>query len=165
MKKLAIVLFALTVFACKEKNVDELIPADPESYVVAFRNNEGWNGKAEMYLNKATDTLTILGIIDEENNNRQLLGMKVKLDGAGKYTLKQGQVYFYSIFAGDIIASEYRLSPNEIGELEILKYDTTSNIAEGVFKLKIERNANNSGSAPKTYKFSSGKFKGKILPE
>ena len=165
MKKLAIILFALTVFGCKEKNADELIPTDPESYVVALRNNQSWDAKAEMHLNKTTDTLTILGVIDEKNTNRQLLGMKIKLKGVGKYTLKQGQVYFYSIFAGDIISSEYRLAPDEIGELEISKYDATSNLAEGFFKLQIERNANNSDSGPKTYKFSNGKFKGKILPE
>lgn len=150
MKKLAIVLVALTVFGCRDKDVDELIPADPESFVVAFRNNDAWDAKAELHLNKTTDTLTILGIIDEKNTNRQLLGMKIKLNGVGKYTLKQGQVYFYSIFAGDIITSEYRMSPSDIGALEVLKYDPTTNLAEGVFELQIDKNSNVSDDRPKS---------------
>jgi len=135
----------------------------PDYDVAAKKNNAVWKGTASMQLDKLTDTL----IIWNRSNPpaEEVLGMKIKFEGAGTYILKNNQSWYYSTVGGDVIVSEYKLAENQNGKLIITSYDSTRNAIEGSFDILLKKKMSNPENNIDSLHFTDGKFRGKWIDQ
>ena len=88
--------------------------------------------------------------------------MKIKFQGLGQYPLRKNQASYYSTIGGDVLASDYRLAPNSIGQLIISEFDIENKLVEGNFRLRLNKKWSYSEDNVDVLNLSDGKFKGKI---
>lgn len=130
------------------------------NYVSAKRNSLGWIGYPEIRIDNATDTLTFLGIANRPND--EVIVIKIKFEGIGSYTLTKDQGYYYTTVGGDVLTSEYRLSPNTVGQIVISKYEETTRSIEGSFEMSLKKERSNPANNIDIFNFTDGSFRGKI---
>lgn len=133
----------------------------PDDFVATEKNNVRWVGVTEMQLDKATDTLTFFGVGNRPE--MEVLVMKIKFAGVGKYTLQYNQGQYYTLLGGDVLTSEYKLGLEEIGSFEIVKYDSVGNMLEGQFQMQLQKHRANPETQVHTLRFTNGIFRGKLM--
>lgn len=156
MNKITAILFTLIVTSCHEGGSLTLT----DNSVFAKRNNHDWIGTTEIQLDRVTDTLTFLGIANQPND--EVVVMKIKFNGTGSYLLIKDQGFYYSTVGGDVLVSEYKLTPNAVGHFIISKYDSTEKLIEGSFEMSLKKERSNPENNIDTYNFTHGTFKGRI---
>lgn len=143
----ALVIMVLT--SCK-KNHD---PA-PDYYMLARKNSVSWVAP-KPYVNIVKDSLIMIGHAGEET-----LGIRVKAV-AGVSHVQDIYATYYTTIGGDVMVSEYRLTPDETNTVNITTYSPEDHYIEGSFKLKFDK-LRGPESAPDTITFSAGQVRGLI---
>lgn len=148
------------LFSCQKENTPE--PRLSDYRFTTEWNNSGveWRGIPEIRLDNVTDTLTILGIANRPND--EVIGMKIKFQGVGTYTLTRNQAYYYSTVGGDVLTSEYKLVPDATSQLIITAYDAEKKLVEGTFNLSLQKKWSSNVNFAEELQLTNGKFKGKV---
>lgn len=113
-----------------------------------------------MHLNKATATLTLLGVANHKDE--EVLVMKLRFEGVGTYLLTKQQAYYYTAAANRKLTSAYELAPCSAGVLEISGYDPAGKLLEGSFRLVLTKEQGTPENDAETMVFSEGKFRGRV---
>ncbi|MGY5850962.1 DUF6252 family protein [Salegentibacter sp. F14] len=159
MKKLNFIpflflLLTLGIFSCsKDDDTNE-----ESDFISATINEENWNGDPEVYLERETDTLTILGSGDE-----QVVVFKIKFKEEGTYDLSDAQASYYTTIGGDVITSLYKLDPESDSQLTITEYHPESKTIKGNFTLTMLQEYSNPETEINLLNFNNGEFRGTII--
>ena len=135
MKKLNLYLILLlsvifTISSCQKEET----PEEPD-YISANINGENWEGDPSIDNIRDNDSIW-LGGFSEEEDWAQILGIKIKLDGEGDYSLNKNTNY-YTVFEEDQMSEIYRLDESSPSHLTITEYDTKRNIIRGNFEMLL----------------------------
>jgi uncharacterized protein YdgA (DUF945 family) len=159
MRLLNYALILFVAISCHETNseVDTVLM----NFVRAKKNDSDWRGATEIHLNKNADTLVFLGI--SHSPDSEVIVMKFKFSGVGKYTLSDSQASYYSTIGGDVTLSEYELRANEKGKIEISNYHEKEKLIEGKFEMTLKKQRCNPDTCEEFIIFTEGYFKGPAI--
>ena len=135
--------------------------AAPDEFVSVKKNGLAWAGVPEMHLNKATSTLTLLGIANRPADEEVLI-LKLKFDGPGTYSLTKQQAYYYTTAKGHVLTSAYELASCAAGVLEISGYDPAEKLLEGNFRLVLTKEQSSPETDAEVVTFTEGRFRGRV---
>jgi hypothetical protein len=125
------------------------------------KNGTTLTGDVTLRLDKTTDSLYIFAIAHKPND--EVIGMTIKFNGIGEYTLTKNQAFYYSTVGGDVIVSEYKLPENMSARLVISRYTTGDKIVEGTFTMTLHQSMSNPPSSISTLTLEEGTFKARIV--
>lgn len=151
---ISILLLLLTFGILSCSNDDDLEEPD---FISATINEEDWSGNPEITLNQENDTLTILGLGDE-----QVVVFKIKFNGEGVYSLSDAQANYYTTVGGDVITSLYALDPDSSSQITVTEYNSEQKIVKGSFELSLLQEWSNPENNINLLSFTNGQFKGTI---
>lgn len=135
--------------------------AAPDEFVSVKKNGLAWAGVPEMHLNKATSTLTLLGIANRPADE-EVLVLKLKFEGPGTYSLTKQQAYYYTTARGHVLTSAYKLASCAAGVLEISGYDPTGKLLEGSFRMVLTKEQGGPETNVEAVTFTEGRFRGRV---
>lgn len=144
-----LLLLFLAIFSCDTH--DQLEP----DFIAAKINKENWNGVPEINMNTINDTLTLLGI-----GNEQVIVFKIKFNGEGVYNLSGTQANYYTTVGGDAITSLYSLEESPSSQITITAYNSEKNMIKGSFELLLLKKWSNPENNNELLRFTRGRFKG-----
>ena len=133
----------------------------PEEFMSVKKNGLAWAGVPEMHLNKATSTLTLLGIANRPADEEVLI-LKLKFDGPGTYSLTKQQAYYYTTAKGHVLTSAYELASCAAGVLEISGYDPAEMLLEGSFRMVLTKEQGGPETNAEALSFTEGRFRGRV---
>ena len=133
----------------------------PEEFMSVKKNGLAWAGVPEMHLNKATSTLTLLGIANRPADEEVLI-LKLKFDGPGTYSLTKQQAYYYTTAKGHVLTSAYELASCAAGVLEISGYDPAEKLLEGNFRLVLTKEQSSPETDAEAVTFTERRFRGRV---
>lgn len=146
-----LVFLILGLTSCDNSN--EVEPA----FVFAKLNGVDWTGNPEITLDSENDTLTFLGVGDEN-----VFGFKLKFRGEGAYDLSNLIGFYYTSVGGDVITSSYLLDLDKTAQVTITQYDSQQNSLQGSFEISYLKNWSNPENNINSIIFTEGKFEGTI---
>lgn len=151
-----IIAYLLAIVALGIVSCDDEEQTEP-SFVSANLNEEPWSGLPEISIDAAHDTLTFLGI-----GNEQVIVFKIKFIGVDVYNLSEHQALYYTTVGGDAITSQYLLNTHTPSQVIITAYDDEQNTLEGSFTISLSQKWSNPESPTDILRFTNGLFKGAI---
>lgn len=156
MRRLIFVPLLFWLISCNESD------KNPLSEIEALKNGDEWKGRTEIDFDADTETLTILGIVNEPAE--EIIVMKIKFEGPGNYTLTADQALYYTLIGGDGITSDYKIDLDGHSEIEIISYDPDSRVIFARFELKLKKNRSSIENAVEYLHFTDGFFGGRFVP-
>ncbi|OCX50351.1 hypothetical protein BEL04_21425 [Mucilaginibacter sp. PPCGB 2223] len=165
MKKLlSVLIVACLIFSINCTKVDNkehpvcCVLPQPAAFIFAQKNGVSWSAIA---YNAAIvqDSLKITGHMDDT----EVLGITIKYNGTGQYTLTGNQVYYHnttSPMVALVNLSNYTLDNTAANTLSISNYDSSANTVSGTFSIVLTKTygAPNTGF-PQNINFLNGNFK------
>jgi hypothetical protein len=125
------------------------------------KNGTVLTGDVTLRLDKTTDTLYIFAIAHKPNE--EVIGMTIKFNGTGEYTLTKNQAFYYATVGGDVIVSEYKLPENTTARVVISRYTTGDKIVEGTFTMTLHQSMSNPPNTINILTLEEGTFKARIV--
>ena len=146
-----LIILALGMTSCNSD--DQAVPG----FVSAQLSDESWHGTPEINIDPVSDTLTFLGI-----GNEQVLVFKIKFDQEGIYDLSENQAIYYTTVGRDALTSSYKLDTGIASQVIITAYDPAHNTLEGSFEIALLQEWSNPQNAIERLRFTNGEFSGRI---
>ncbi|WP_448701471.1 DUF6252 family protein [Mucilaginibacter sp. AW1-3] len=161
-KLLPLLMIACLILNASCKKVKEeqrlcgCVAPPPHAFISAQKNGTWW--PVAYFSAIVQDSLKITA----NTNNNEVLGITIKYNGIGQYTLTGSQVYYHnttSSLGTFSNLSNYMLDNTAVNTLVISKYDPSRNAIGGTFSLNLIKtyDATNTGF-PQNVNFLNGTF-------
>ncbi len=150
---LQVALFSLCIGIISCDNDNELQP----DFISANLNAQSWKALPELTIDTRTDTLTLLGV-----GNEQVIAFKLKFNGEGVYDLSGTQANYYTTVGGDALTSLYTLGETASSQITITAYNSEQNTIKGNFEIVLVKEWSNPENDLNELNFTQGRFKATI---
>lgn len=153
LKFIVITIILIGIFACDKQET----PEEPD-FISANINGEYWEGESSLDDIRDNDSVWVGGFNEVEEWS-YLLGIKIKFEGEGEYSLNQA-THYMTVLEGDMETSLHRLNENSPSHFTITEYDTKRNIIRGNFEMTLElKSRSDYPEPPKELVVKNGEFK------
>lgn len=153
LKFIVIPLLLFGIFACDKQET----PEEPD-FISANINGEYWEGESSLDDIRDNDSVWVGGFNEVEEWS-YLLGIKIKFEGEGEYSLNQA-THYMTVLERDMETSLHRLNENFPSQFTITEYDTKRNIIRGNFEMTLElKSRSDYPEPPEELVVKNGEFK------
>lgn len=153
LKFIVIPLLLIGIFACDKQET----PEEPD-FISANINGEYWEGESSLDDIRDNDSVWVGGF-NEVEEWIYLLGIKIKFEGEGEYSLNQA-THYMTVLERDMETSLHRLNENSPSHFTITEYDTKRNIIRGNFEMTLElKSRSDYPEPPEELVVKNGEFK------